>query len=96
MHRIAAPNGLARDDYDIFADLAGRLGTREAFTEGRSSGEWLRHLYERTRAALEEKGLEAPDFDQFWTRGELTLPKQDDDGGILRAFRCLLYTSRCV
>lgn len=87
MHRIAAPNGLARDDYDIFADLAGRLGTREAFTEGRSSGEWLRHLYERTRAALEEKGLEAPDFDQFWTRGEWTLPQQDDDGGILRAFR---------
>lgn len=87
MHRIAEPNGLARDDYDIFADLSECLGTRQAFTEGRTSGEWLRHLYEKTRSALQEKGLEAPDFDQFWERGELALPQQDDDGGILRAFR---------
>ena len=87
MHRIAAPNGQARDDYDIFADLSERLGTRQAFTEGRSSGQWLRHLYEKTRAALQEKGLYAPDFDQFWEQGELALPQQDDDGGILRAFR---------
>ena len=87
MHRIVAPHGLARDDYDIFADLAGRLGTREAFTEGRSSREWLQHLYEKTRAGLEAKGLEAPDFDTFWARGEIVLPQQADDGGILRAFR---------
>jgi biotin/methionine sulfoxide reductase len=87
MHRIAEPYGLARDDYEIFADLAERLGTREAFTEGRSSAQWLRHLYERTRNALHEKGLDAPDFDTFWERGELLLPQQDDDGGILRAFR---------
>ncbi|OZI18923.1 aspartyl/glutamyl-tRNA(Asn/Gln) amidotransferase subunit C [Bordetella genomosp. 9] len=87
MHRIAPPHGQARDDYDIFADLSERLGTRQAYTEGRTSGEWLRHLYERTRAALQERGLDAPDFDTFWARGELVLPQQDDDGGILRAFR---------
>ncbi|WFC65568.1 Asp-tRNA(Asn)/Glu-tRNA(Gln) amidotransferase GatCAB subunit C [Achromobacter denitrificans] len=87
MHRLAEPNGLARDDYDIFADLSARLGTREAFTEGRSSREWLRHLYAKTQAALRERGLDAPDFDGFWERGELILPQQDDDGGILRAFR---------
>ncbi|MDF3837858.1 molybdopterin guanine dinucleotide-containing S/N-oxide reductase [Cupriavidus basilensis] len=87
MHRIAEPHGLARDDYDIFADLAERLGTREAFTEGRTSGQWLRHLYERTRTALAAQELEAPDFDTFWERGEMLLPQQADDGGILRAFR---------
>ena len=87
MHRIVAPQGLARDDYDIFTELAQRLGTREAFTEGRSSREWLCHLYEKTRAGLEAKGLDAPDFDTFWARGEITLPQQADDGGILRAFR---------
>lgn len=87
MHRIAEPHGMARDDYDIFADLAERLGTREAFTEGRTSAQWLRHLYDRTRTALAEQGREAPDFDTFWARGELVLPQQEDDGGILRAFR---------
>lgn len=87
MHRIAEPHAQARDDYEIFADLAERLGTRDAFTEGRTSKEWLRHMYEKTRASLEAKGLEAPDFDTFWTRGEIMLPQQTDDGGILRFFR---------
>ena len=87
MHRIAEPVGLARDDYDIFADLAERLGQREAFTEGRTSREWLRHLYERTRAGFAQRGEAAPDFETFWAQGELTLPQQPDDGGILRAFR---------
>ncbi|WP_439810743.1 molybdopterin guanine dinucleotide-containing S/N-oxide reductase [Bordetella bronchiseptica] len=87
MHRIAPPVGLARDDYDIFADLAGRLGRRAAFTEGRDSRGWLRHIYETTRAALAARGDEAPDFDTFWARGELRLPQADDDGGLLRAFR---------
>ncbi|CAM4058338.1 molybdopterin guanine dinucleotide-containing S/N-oxide reductase [Bordetella muralis] len=87
MHRIAPPVGQARDDYEIFADLAERLGRREAFTEGRSSREWLRHIYETTRAALAERGEDAPDFDAFWQRGELVLPQSPDDGGMLRAFR---------
>src|SRR5882724_10360679 len=52
MHAIAAPYAEARDDYAIFADLAERLGAREAFTEGRSVRQWLEHLYEPTRAGL--------------------------------------------
>jgi biotin/methionine sulfoxide reductase len=87
MHRVCEPHGLARDDYDIFCDLARRLGGLEAFSEGRGTREWLAHLYERTRAGLEALGLEAPDFQAFWQRGEITLPQRDDDGGILRAFR---------
>ncbi|SEL64828.1 biotin/methionine sulfoxide reductase [Variovorax sp. YR750] len=87
MHRVCEPHGLARDDYDIFCDLARRLGGLEAFSEGRGTREWLAHLYERTRAGLEALGLEAPDFQAFWQRGEITLPQREDDGGILRAFR---------
>lgn len=87
MHRIAEPYGLARDDYDIFADLAERLGRREAFTEGRTTRQWLAHLYEPTRAALAAQGLPAPDFETFWQAGSLTLPQHADDGGKLRRFR---------
>lgn len=87
MQRIAEPYGQARDDYDIFAALAERLGRREAFTEGRTTQEWLRHLYEPTRQGLEKLGEDAPDFDTFWQRGELVLPQRPDDGGLLRAFR---------
>ena len=34
MHQVAPPYGEARDDYDIFAALADRLGMADAFTEG--------------------------------------------------------------
>ncbi|HWL82563.1 MAG TPA: molybdopterin guanine dinucleotide-containing S/N-oxide reductase [Roseomonas sp.] len=86
MHRLAEPYGEARDDYSIFADLAERLGKGEAFTEGRDARGWLRHLYERTRAALAERGDPAPSFEEFWAMGELALPQNPDDGGPLRAF----------
>ncbi|MBC9882510.1 molybdopterin-dependent oxidoreductase [Bradyrhizobium sp. INPA01-394B] len=87
MHRLAEPYGLARDDYDIFVDLADRLGAREPFTEGRTSRQWLEHLYEPARASLATRGLEAPSFEEFWRRGSLVVPQQPDDGGRLRSFR---------
>ena len=87
MHPVVPPYGQARDDYAIFADLAERLGAREAFTEGRSVRQWLEHLYEPTRRALAEKGLPAPDFDTFWQSEGLMLPQLPDEGGRLRAFR---------
>src|SRR5262245_53462268 len=87
MHRAVAPYGEARDDYDIFCELAQRLGIAAPFTEGRSARQWLRHLYEPTRHALLERGAEAPDFDGFWEAGELALPRLPWNGGIVRAFR---------
>ena len=87
MHRIAEPFGLARDDYEIFSDLAERLGAREPFTEGRTARQWLAHLYEPTRAALAAKGFAAPSFEEFWEAGSLSVPQHLDDGGTLRHFR---------
>ena len=58
-----------------------------AFSEGRSARQWLDHIYEPTRRALAERGVNAPDFAQFWELGELALPVQPSDGGIVRDFR---------
>ena len=87
MKAVAQPYGEARDDYAIFADLAQRLGMREAFTQGRDVRQWLEHLYEPARAALAEQGHDAPSFATFWERGEVELPQRPDDGGFLRRFR---------
>jgi biotin/methionine sulfoxide reductase len=87
MHRLAEPFGQARDDYAIFTALTERLGCAETFTEGRNAEQWLRHLYSITQDGLKARGLDAPDFDTFWQRGELRLPQQPHDGGIIRAFR---------
>jgi biotin/methionine sulfoxide reductase len=87
MHRAVKRYGEARDDYDIFAGLADRLGFGEKFTEGRSARDWLRYLYDATRRLLLARGVDAPDFDEFWDKGELILPTLPWDGGIVRAFR---------
>jgi biotin/methionine sulfoxide reductase len=87
MRPVTEPFGEARDDYAIFADLADRLGAREAFTEGRDVRQWLEHLYEPTRAGLLQQGLAAPAFDEFWAGEGFDLPQEEDDGGSLRAFR---------
>jgi biotin/methionine sulfoxide reductase len=87
MHRAVAPYGEARDDHAILAGLAGRLDFADAFTEGRSPRQWLEHLYEPTRRALAERGINTPDFAQFWEDGELRLPTEPWDGGPVREFR---------
>jgi biotin/methionine sulfoxide reductase len=87
MHRAVAPYREARDDHAICAGLAERLGFADKFTEGKSARQWLEQIYEPTRRALAERGVNAPDFTEFWEDGELTLPTQEWDGGIVRAFR---------
>ncbi|OLL71826.1 Anaerobic dimethyl sulfoxide reductase chain A [Pseudonocardia sp. Ae168_Ps1] len=87
MKQLVPVHGEARDDYDVLSALAHRLGHGEAFTEGRTAHEWLVHMYDRTRKALADRGEPAPDFDEFWERGELELPRRPDDGGVLARFR---------
>ncbi len=87
MKQVAEPYGEARDDHAILAALAGRLGFGPRFTEGRTTREWLAHLWERTEKALADKGFPAPTFDEFWAAGEHELPPGADDGGLLAAFR---------
>ena len=74
MHKAIDPVAEARNDFDIFADLAGRLGFREAFTEGRSEMEWLRHLYDVARQQAARPGIERPDFETFWQTGYVADP----------------------
>jgi biotin/methionine sulfoxide reductase len=87
MHRAVAPYGEARDDFAICAGLAERLGFAAGFTEGRSARQWLEQMYEPTRRALAERGVNAPSFAEFWEQGELVLPTLPWDGGPLREFR---------
>lgn len=87
MKKLIDPVGEARDDYEIFSDIARHLGKLNAFSENRTAQEWLSFLFETTRQALATGGHEAPDFEEFWRRGELRLPIKPDEGGPARAFR---------
>ena len=75
--RAIDPVGEARNEYDIYSGLADRLGFAEAFTEGRSEMEWLRHLYDLYRQRVAKDGIEMPGFESFWETGHFELPQPD-------------------
>jgi biotin/methionine sulfoxide reductase len=84
MKALTQPYGQARDDYAIFAELAERIGVGKEFTEGRTAGEWLRHLYQQWRSRLSE---DLPDFDAFWDSENIELPVPDPEQVLLADFR---------
>jgi len=65
MKKAIEPVGGARDDHDILGVLAARLGTGDAFSEGRTADGWVRFLYEQYRRS--EPG--SPAFEEFWQAG---------------------------
>ncbi|MEZ5407413.1 MAG: molybdopterin-dependent oxidoreductase [Acidimicrobiales bacterium] len=86
MVKAIDPVGEARHDHDVFAALAERLGFGAAFTDGRTAGEWIRHLYDRYRRA----NPDAPPFDRFWVEGSVahpTAPMGRTDQVFLERFR---------
>ncbi len=85
MHQAIAPQHQARNDYDIFSELAERLGYGDAFTQGRDEQAWLKALYEECRGR--HQGVEWPDFDQFWQRGHLDVPQGEKPFVFFDAFR---------
>ncbi|MFV2031258.1 MAG: molybdopterin dinucleotide binding domain-containing protein, partial [Gammaproteobacteria bacterium] len=74
MSALISPVAEARDDYAIFTGLAARMGVEEAFTEGRDTDAWLRHLYDQFRQETSAQGIEAPDFDQLRAQNYVELP----------------------
>ncbi len=74
MHKAVEPPDGARTDYEIFSALAERLGFAKDFTEGRTAEEWVRHLYESSRDALRDRGVDIPEFTDFWKTGRVELP----------------------
>ena len=64
------PVGEARTDYQIFAELAARLGAEETFTEGLDEMGWLRRIHEVSQVSARDAGVELLDFDAFWQAGE--------------------------
>lgn len=73
MPKVREPAGESRTDHHIFTALAARLGFEQEFTESRSEIEWVRHLYEQTRAHLGDAAT-LPDFDDFWRCSTAELP----------------------
>ncbi|GAA8339986.1 molybdopterin guanine dinucleotide-containing S/N-oxide reductase [Helicobacter pylori] len=74
MHKVIEPVYESKDDYEIFRQLALRIGgneTEQKFTESKSYMEWIKSLYEKS------DGPTLKSFDQFWRDGfvEFEIPE---------------------
>lgn len=89
MHKLVEPAGEARNDYRIFADLAARLGAEEhaAFTEGRTEADWLVKAWDEIAAKLALRGINPPEFREFWDEGYFRMPEPAQDYVMFAAFR---------
>ncbi len=87
MHRAVEPQGEARNDFDILAELARRAGFGDAFTAGRDVPGWCRHVYEGMRAGCQARGVELPDFASFWARGHAKVPPPETPYVLFERFR---------
>lgn len=84
MHRATTAPGEALDDHEIFRRIAEQMGVGDAFTEGRTTREWLEHLYENWRQKI---GNVVPPFDQFWAEGGIELPFAEEHRTMFERFR---------
>jgi biotin/methionine sulfoxide reductase len=87
MEKAIEPVGEAKNDFDIFAGLAGRLGFDDAYTEGRDEIGWLRHIYDVARQQAAGHKLELPDFDSFWETGHYQPPRPEEPVVLMEGFR---------
>jgi biotin/methionine sulfoxide reductase len=87
MHQAIKPVGASRNDFDIFNELAVRLGCEDAFNEGRSEMQWLRWIWDGVREGAAKRGVDLPEFNAFWERGYVELPPPAKPFVLLEAFR---------
>ena len=84
MKKVIEPMYEARNDYDIFADLAERLGALDEYTEGKSEMDWLEEFYKSAEDQAKAKGSEIPSFSDFWETGYLEFPVLDAGRNFVR------------
>ena len=84
MKKVVEPMYEARSDFEIFADLAERLGNRRAFDEGKSEMDWIREFYAAAEAQARGLGVEMPDFDAFWETGYVEFPVTEEGRNFVR------------
>ncbi len=87
MPRITRPPGNARVEFEIYAELSERLGSRDEFTGGLSADGWLGRLWEETRDAGRNAGIELPDWKTFMAGDIVELPDPSPDRVFLSEFR---------
>lgn len=70
MKQVVPPQFEAKNDYDIFVELAKRAGVEEQYTEGKTEMEWLEEFYNAAFTAARANRVAMPRFDKFWAENK--------------------------
>jgi trimethylamine-N-oxide reductase (cytochrome c) len=70
--KCVEPEGESKADYDIFCELAERLGVKEEFTEGNTFDEWIRKMFDYSDLPAYIS------FDDFKEKGYFVVPQVED------------------
>ncbi|WED23797.1 molybdopterin guanine dinucleotide-containing S/N-oxide reductase [Vibrio sp. JC009] len=87
MPRIIDPVGEARNEFDIFTEIAKRLGIEEEFTLNKDSRQWLEDMWQELIPKSKDLGIDLPDFDTFLQGDIIDLPDPNPDTVLLQEFR---------
>ena len=73
MKQVVPPQGEARNDFDVFAELSERweAGGYQRFTEGKSELEWLETFYTIAGQRGASQQVTLPPFSEFWAANQL-------------------------
>ena len=63
MPQMISPVGLAKNDYDIFSELSGKLNCKEKFTRNQSSDEWIKNIYDKFYTQSKDQGIKVLNFE---------------------------------
>ena len=66
MKQVVEPQFEAKNDYDIFAELAKRAGKEAEFTEGKTEMDWLKEFYQAAFDVARKNRVIMPKFEKFW------------------------------
>ncbi|EGU49638.1 hypothetical protein VIOR3934_04599 [Vibrio orientalis CIP 102891 = ATCC 33934] len=73
MKQVVEPQGEARNDFDVFADMSELLapGGRDVYTEGKTEMEWLYGFYKTAQQGGRGQRIAMPNFSKFWEDNQL-------------------------
>ena len=71
MKKLVEPQGEAKNDYDIFHDLAKRFGVDAAYSEGKNEMQWLKAFYDEAQQSARQQRIAMPLFQQFWEENKV-------------------------
>ncbi|PAF41085.1 trimethylamine-N-oxide reductase TorA [Helicobacter sp. 11S03491-1] len=60
----------ARDDYEIFCDLAKEFGIYEKYSENKDPMMWIKGFYETALAQAKPQKISMPSFEEFWKKNQ--------------------------